>query len=352
MKMFKSKKTVALILTAMTLFSFSGCGSKTNNSSSSNSASSEGKPVKLVFATDGVGSSTYTIGSAMATMLKEYLPKGSTIDVQPISPGGLGAPYLFENGTADITFINGAPAKAAYTSGTLGKPATQKYKALAGHLTNVAAVTYFSTDFVKKHGVNTLEDVVAKKIPIRVGTSPKGSMDEWVAGLVFKKLGVSYDDIKSWGGDVVQAGGAQLSNMLKDGKIDMILNHTSQQSSDVTQDSMTVPVTFVQMGDDLLNYFVSQGFEKIKYPAGLWKGMDKDIIYPGTPDCLYVSSKVSDDIAYALTKGLIEKRDDLVKQFASITPFDPKTAWTPESVGGVPLSAGAEKYYKEAGLMK
>ncbi|KGK86452.1 TAXI family TRAP transporter solute-binding subunit [Clostridium sp. HMP27] len=353
MKMFKTRKAIAMALSAMVLLSFSGCGSKTSSTSSQTTPNSNtSKAVHLVFATDAVGSSNYTIASSLSTTLKEYLPAGSSIDVQPISPGNMGAAYLFENGTADITFINGAPAKMAYNDGTLGKPKTQKFKALAGHLTNVAAVTYFSNAFVKKYGVTTLEDVVAKKIPIRIGTSPKGSMDEWCASLALKHLGVTYADIKSWGGDVINAGGSQLSNMLKDGKVDMILNHTSQQSSDVTQDAMTVPVTFVQMGDSLLNYFVAQGFEKIKYPAGLWKGMEKERIFAGTPDCLYVSSNMPDDIAYALTKGLCEKRDELVKQFASIAPFDPKTAWQPDKVGGVPLSAGAEKYYKEAGYIK
>lgn len=349
MKMFKTRKTIAAALSAIMLFSFAGCGSKTDSTQKSDSA---GKAVHLVWATDAVGSSNYTIASSLATMLKDYLPAGSSIDVQPISPGNMGAAYLFENGTADITFINGAPAKMAYNDGTLGKPKTQKFRALAGHLTNVAAVTYFSNAFVKKYNVKTLEEVVAKKIPIRIGTSPKGSMDEWCASLALKHLGVTYDDIKSWGGDVIQAGGSQLSSMLKDGKVDMILNHTSQQSSDVTQDAMTVPITFVQMGDDLLNYFVSQGFEKITYPKGLWKGMDEDRIFAGTPDCIYVSSSMPDDIAYALTKGLVEKRDELVKQFASLAPFDPKTCWESEKVGGVPLSTGAEKYYKEAGYMK
>lgn len=365
MKMFKSSKVIALVLSLLMLLGMSGCGSKTETAPaksapassapapvSSAPAAPAAKPVKLVFASDQVGSASYTIISSMATMLKGYLTAGSSIDVQPISPGGMGAAYLFENGTADIAFANSAAAKSAYTVGVLGKPATKKFKAIAGHLSNVAAVTYFSTAFVKKYGVSTLEEVVQKKIPIRVGTSPKGSMDEWTASLIFKHFGLTYDDVKKWGGDVIHAGGSQLSNMLKDGKIDMIVNMTSQQSSDVTQDSMTVDVTFVTWGEDLLKYFESQGFLRIKYPAGLWKGMNKEIVWPGSPDVVFVAESMPDDVAYSIAKGLDEKKADLVKQFSSLAPFDPKTAWQPEKVGGVPLHPGAEKYFKEKGYIK
>lgn len=364
MKKFKYSKVIAMVLLVLMLLGMTGCGSTkpaptpaapsvaapTGAPAAPTKASA--KPVQLVWATDSVGSSQYTIVSAMATVLKGYLPAGSSIDVQPISPGGMGAPYLFENKTADISFANGAPAKAAWNEGVLGKPKTQGYRAIVGHLTNVAAVTYFSTAFVKKHGVTTLEEVVAKKIPIRVGTSPKGSMDEWCTSLVFKHFGLTYDDVKKWGGNVIQAGGAQLSDMLKDGKIDMIMNHTSAQSSDVTQDSMTVDVTFVQFGEELLKFFEGQGFQRIKYNKGIWKGMDKDVIWPGTPDCIFVSKDMPDEIAYGLVKGISENKDQFVKQFSSLTPYDPKTAWKPETVGGVPLHPGAEKYYKEVGYMK
>ena len=81
----------------------------------------EGEAVDLLFSTHEVGTSNYTISAGIGTMWQDYLPEGSAIDVQPTSPGGMGAPYLFETGQADIAFINGAPAKWAYEEGTLGK---------------------------------------------------------------------------------------------------------------------------------------------------------------------------------------------------------------------------------------
>ena len=72
----------------------------------------------------------------------------------------------------------------------------------------------------------------------------------------------------------------------------------------------------------------------------------------GTPDCIFVSDKLSEEVVYELTKIMCENRDYLVKVFASLEPFHPETCWQPEKVGGIELHPGAARYFKEAGYMK
>lgn len=311
-----------------------------------------GEAVDVLFSTHSVGSSNYTISAGMATMWLDYLPEGSTVDVQPTSPGGMGAPYLFPDGMADVAFINGAPAKWAYEDGVLGKEPTQDYRALIGSMTAVSAVSFLTQSFIDQYGYDTIEDVVANKVPIRIGCSPKGSMDEKVVEMLLNHLGVTYDDIKSWGGDIVHGGGSDLAAMVKDGKLDMMLDHTSVQSSTMTEIAMTCDVQFLQLKDETLDWFCTQGFERIDIPANSWKGQEVAIVNAGTPDCVYVSKDMDEEVAYQLTKGMCEQRDYLVSQFASIEPFDPETCWMPEKVGNVPLHPGAERYFKEMGYMQ
>lgn len=353
MKMSNTKKVMALALAVIMLFATTACSKPATETAAPAAAEqSAEKPENLLFATFQVGSSNYTISAGLGTLWQNYLPKGSMIDIQPISPGGMGAPYLFEEGKADIAFVNGAPAKWAYEEGSLGKPATQKFRALVGSMTNVSAVNFMTKSFMKKYGVSTIEEVVAKKIPIRIGCSPKGSMDERVVSMMLDYLGVTYDDIKAWGGDVIHGGGGDLSALVRDGKLDFMLDHTSVQSSTMTEIAMTCDIQFIQWGEDLLKYFETQGFERITVPANSWKGQNQEIINAGTPDCIFVAADMSDEAAYALAKGICEKRDYLVNQYSSLAPFDPKTCWKPEKVGNVPLHPGAEKYFKEAGYMQ
>lgn len=362
MKILKVKTILTIILAVVMLLS-TACGAQSTTTENNTSTTEnldvpepetkvEGEPVQLLYATHSVGSATYTISAGLGTLWGSYLPEGSFVDVQPISPGGMGAAYLFESGNADIAFVNGAPAKWAFEKGTLGKQPVQGYRGLVGSLTEVSAISFFTQSFIDKYGVDTLEEVIEKKIPIRIGCSPKGSMDEHVVEMALNYLGATYDDIKSWGGDVVHAAGSELSGMVRDGKLDMMLDHTSVQSSTMTEISMTSDVQFIQWGDDLLDYFVSEGFERIEMPANSWKGQDKAIINAGTPDSIYVSEDMPDEVAYALTKAMAENRDFLIKQYASLKNFNPEVSWKQEKLGGIPLHPGAEKYYREAGYMK
>lgn len=345
------KKQIGIICMALAGAGMLFAGGK-KESGSSASTGSAGKVVSLIFSTDQVGSSTYVKSAGLAQIWQKALPAGSTIDVQPTSPGGMAAPYLFENGAADIAFCNGAPAKWAYENGNLGRPATKKFRALVGSLSAISAVNFMTTSFIKKYGTDEIEEVVAKKYPIRIGCSPKGSMDYRCVELLLQCLGVTPEDIKSWGGDVVNGGGSDLSDMLKNGKLDMILDHTSAESSSMVQNAMTNDLHFTQWRDSTLDFFVKQGFERVTLPANSFKGQTVDVIDAGTPDCVFVKADMDDETAYILTKAMCENREYLIKNYPSMAPFDPTTSWQPGKVGGVPLHPGAERYYREMGYMK
>lgn len=314
-------------------------------------AANAGLNATILFATHEVGTSNYNLSAELAKLWEE---NGiGTVDVQPISPGGMGAPYLFEQGKTDVSFINGAPAKWAAEDGTLGKPPVSGYSAMIGGLTNVSAVNFMTKAFMDKYNVQTVEEAIRQKLPIRIGCSPVGSMDNEVVQILLEYLGTSEEEVKSWGGDVVHGGGSDLSSMVKDGKLDFMLDHTSINSSTMTEIAMTCDVHFNQWEEETLDYFVNEkGFQRITIPANSWKGQTEEIINAGTPDCLFVRTDLDEDVVYWMTKTMCENRDYLVSVLGSIEPFDPTTCWESEKVGGLALHPGAEKYFKEAGYIK
>jgi TRAP transporter TAXI family solute receptor len=321
------------------------------NGSSEASGSAPAALPKTMFATHEVGTSNYNLSTEFSKLWEDE--KVAQVDVQPISPGGMGAPYLFQNPDVGMTFINGAPAKWAKEKGTLGKGPASGYLAMIGSLSSVSAVNFMTKSFMKKYNCTGIEDAFRKKLPIRIGCSPVGSMDNQVVVLLMEYMGVTEDDLKSWGGSIVHAGGSQLADMVKDNRLDYMLDHTSSASSTMTEIALTCDVQFLQWEDATVDWFVNkQGFQHVTLPAGCFHGLDKDIVNPGTPDCIFVSEKLSDDLVYSLTKCLCENRDKLVAEDASLAPFDPKTCWEPERNGGIALHPGAARYYKEKGYMK
>lgn len=354
-----SKKVIGLGLATIMSIGLAACGAKTPAAQppAPTTPTTPGAEAPLdlkanvLFATFEVGTSNYNISAEFGKLWED---KGiGTVDVQPISPGGMGAPYLFEAGKADIAFINGAPARWAMETGTLGKAPTKGYSAMVGELSAVSAVNFLTQDFIDKYKVDTIEEAVRQKLPIRIGCSPVGSMDNEVVMLLLEYLKVTEADIKSWGGDIVRGGGSDLAAMVKDGKLDFMLDHTSVNSSTMQEVAMSVDVKFLQWEDATIEYFVKEkGFQRVTIAPNSWKGQTAEIVNAGTPDVLFVRDDLDEEVVYNLTKILVENRDHLVTIFASLEPFNPKTSWEAERVGGVKLHPGAERYYREAGYMK
>jgi TRAP transporter TAXI family solute receptor len=310
-----------------------------------------GSRVNLVYAAHEVGSASYAISAGLGLLWENYLPAGSSVDVQPTSPGGMGAPYLFA-GDTDIAFVNGAPAKWAYEDGVLGRPPTKAHRALVGRLSSISAVNFMTNAFMRRNNVTTIEEAIRQRLPIRIGCSPIGSMDEKIVNMLLGFLGVSYDDVKRWGGDVIHGGGGELANLVRDGRLDYLLDHTAAESATMNEIAMTSEITFLQWEEATLRWFETQGFERITIRNGTWRNQTRDIINAGSPDCIFVSERISNDVAYTLTKAMCEQRDWLVSQYPSTATFNPATSWEPGRVGSVPLHPGAERYYREMGYIR
>ena len=115
------------VIAASAALSACGGSSASTAASTSTAASSEAAPSveakavdglpdmskeTLNFSSDKVGSGSYNMIVAMSKVL-EKAGGFQTVNVNPDSPGGMGAPYLFASGNTDLAFINGAPAKWA-----------------------------------------------------------------------------------------------------------------------------------------------------------------------------------------------------------------------------------------------
>lgn len=356
MKNVKVLKIMAVVISIMMLVGLTvGCQTKSEPkepaSNQGQEAKVELKPVQLNFATQSVGSSMYVYASAMAQIIEPVLPKGSLIDVQTTSPGGVGAPVIIDNGSADLTLGNAAPAKWAAESGILGNPPTKKVRALVGGLGQDFVNVLFTQDFVNKTGFTTVEEVVENKYPVRIAIKANGSFGEMAAAQVLAVLGVDYETVKSWGGSVTQTGTDAIVSLLKDSKADMTIDHVAAGQSATTELCMTAKMFFPELSASTRQKLNAAGWDNVDIPAGTWKGQDNVIKSVGSPQVVLVSAEVSDDIAYIITKALCEGKEALVNAHNALKSFDPATAWEPGKTGAE-LHPGAIRYYKEMGYMK
>lgn len=328
---------------------FVACGEKKSEDAATSAVA--GKKVHLTFATQEVGTGAYQYASAISNVFLKGLPEGSNIDLTTESPGGVGAPIVLENEQCDIIMCNAGPAKWAKETGILGHEPTKNVKTIGGGLGRDFVNVLFTQDFVKKTGIKTLEELIEKKYPVRLAIKKMGTMGELSARKVLEAYGVTFDDIRSWGGSVDLLGGDAIKIYIQDGKADMTIDHVASGQANTTELCMTKDMYFPQLSDNVLEKLSKDGFDYVSVDANTWNGQTNPIETVGSQQNVLVSAKMDDETAYKLTKALCEGKEELATQIASLSYFDPAKAWKP-SQAGTDLHPGAERYYREKGYLK
>jgi TRAP transporter TAXI family solute receptor len=96
---------------------------------------------------------------------------------------------------------------------------------------------------------------------------------------------------------------------------------------------------------------LNSGFVRYTIKAGLYKdqGVTEAVPTFQSPTVLIASSKVSPEVIYKITKAIVEGRDEFGNVASEMKGV--KASDMAESLG-MPYHPGAEKYYREAGLLK
>ena len=220
-------------------------------------------------------------------------------------------------------------------------------RSIAGGLGHAFANIMFTKKFVESSGCTTLEEVIAKKVPIKIITKKNGSLGELTAERVIEACGISIADFMkfaTWeksGTDAIKSG-------IQDDLYDATIDHVDAGQSTTTEICLTHDMHFVQLAPETLANLNKMGYAPLTMTAGTWNGQDKDIQTMGSQQNVIVPASMPDDVAYALTKAICENKNDIAAAVASLNWFDPKTAGKHE-LNGAPLHPGAVKYYQEMG---
>lgn len=352
----KKKSLLSLFLVFILVASLALTGCQKNNSPKDDDSAQGGEgaganPVHLTFATQEVGTGAYQYASAINTAFLEALPKGSNVDLTTESPGGVGAPIIIENKQADIIMSNAGPAKWAAEDGILDNPKTEDVRAIGGGLGYDFVNVLFTKEFTEKSGITSVEELVEQKYPVRVAVKKVGTLGLLAFEKLFEALGVTAEDIESWGGKVDYLAGDTIKAYLQDGKADITVDHVAAGQANTTELCMTTDMHFPQLADSTLDKLSQMGFAPLVIEADTWKGQTEEIKSVGSQQVILVNAEMEDEVAYALTKGLVEKREELAAQIAGLSHFNPETAWE-DGYLGVEIHPGAKKYYEEAGYIK
>jgi len=304
------------------------------------------QPVTLSIATLDTGSAWYVYGATMAELLRKALPAGSTVDVKPFA-GGVGNAKLVARNETPLGLSFTVTNRWAFEGKEAYDTRLENLRALAGGLDTY----YLVAVAAKKANIASLRDIREKKIGVRIFTQPVGSLGEFGGRQLLRAYGLSYADIKSWGGSTTHVGYNIIIDAFKDGRADMLLAVVTPKHPSVSEIATFTDVAFLPIDEEAVKQLTPLGYTTATMPANTFKNQPEPVRTVGFPTVVITNKDLPEPVAYTITKTLIDNKEALVRGHAGLAAFDPQTAWRPERVG-IPLHPGAERAYREKGWLK
>ena len=284
--------------------------------------------------TGGTSGVYYPLGVAMADIYAKNIPDARTqVQSTKASVENLN---LLQQGRGEIGFALGDSVKDAYEGNEevgFSKP-LDKLRAIAAIYPNFIQIAASA-----EAGVTTATELAGKSVS--VGAAKSGT--EVNARKILAALDMSYDDL----GKVEYLPFAESVELMKNRQLDATLQSSGLGSAALKDLSSTQDVTYVSIPAEVAET-LGAPYAAGVIPAGTYPGQDADVPTLAITNVLVTSSDVSDELAYQMTKLLFENLDQLKAAHAAAGDIDLENAI---KNAPIPLHPGAERFYKEQGLL-
>ena len=243
---------------------------------------------------------------------------------------------LLQKGRGELALALGDSVKLAWEG-----DAEAGFSAPLDKLRGIAAVypNYIQIVASKESGITDLDGLKGKGVS--VGAAKSGT--ELNARAIMTAAGMSYDDL----GKTEYLPFAESVELIKNRQLDATLQSAGLGVSSIKDLATSLDITVVSVPSELVES-LGAPYIAATIPAGTYTGQDADVPTVAVVNFLVTHEGVSDDMAYAMTKELFENLPELEAAHQAAKQIKLENA-----IAGMPLQLhpGAERYYKEKGLL-
>jgi len=285
--------------------------------------------------TGGTSGVYYPMGVAIAKIYTDKMPNTRpTVQATKASVENLN---LLQQGKGELAFTLGDSLAFAWEG---NEEAGFKNK-----LTKLRGVAAIYPNFIqvvasKESGIKTLADLKGKRLS--VGAPKSGT--ELNARAILGGAGISYKDL----GKLEYLPFAESVELMKNRQLDATLQSAGLGVAAIRDLASAVEITIVEIPASLVEK-VGPPYVKAVIPANTYTGQTTDIQGAAVVNYLATRADLSTDLIYAMTKSIFENLNELAAAHSA-----GKALKLEKALEGmpVPLHPGAEKYFKEKGLIK
>jgi TRAP transporter TAXI family solute receptor len=289
---------------------------------------------KIIFMTGSPGGSWQAFGGVLKNLLGQ---KMSDVEVS-VLPGGSGSNVVgIELGKANMGLCNSFVSADAKEGRAPFKNPTVKMR----HLVTLWP-QWFQLFVRADSDIKTVNDLRGK----RIVTLKKGSAGEESLKQVLSIYGLSYKDLAQ----VNFQSAGMFAEMVVDGRVDAAGNIGPVPASYYVHLTQAKPARLISLKDKVeALHKRNSGFIPDKIPAGSYKGVEEDVVTVSNWVHIMVSADMDSNLAYRLTKVLLENYQvirDTRKGWSAVNPKNMAIDL------GIEYHSGSLKYFKEARLIK
>jgi len=297
----------------------------------------QGKPsTSLAFGTSSIGSAFYIISVGMGDIISKKT--GINISVESVGGSDANARALTQK-KIDLAILNSISVATAYMGeGPFAKEGKADLRVIAQGQQALRNLVARSAS-----GIKTPADLKGKKF---IGKRPALADLEMITHALLKAYGVPKDSLK-----ILQtAETKEALEALKMGSADGAIIPAGLRSSTLLELAQSVDVTFLSISDDKMGRILEElgpAFHEGVIPKGTYKGQMEDVKVPALLAEIAVRADFPEDLAYLLTKTLMESEKELANVHSVGKEWTVSNTLRPPPA---PFHSGAIKYFKERGL--
>jgi len=330
MKTNKMKIGSFLILTILIGNLLGACSSNSPESASS------GTNGEIKIATATTTGAYYPIGGVMASILSKNLEDSNF--TAEATGGSAENARLIDSGSVQIGFFGADTLAHAYNGEGDFEGKKIDLAGLARLYSNAFhLVTMADSD------IETVEDIEGKTVA--VGAPGSGTTNK--TKILLSEYGIEFgENIKEKYLDFAEGAAA-----LVDGNVDVVVISVGMPSGNIQELTATHDIKIIPFDEQKAKEVGKKHtyFTTLTIPAGTYDGMDEDIVTIGAANDIAVDPEMDEDLVYEITKILYETHyEEFIRSHAVMKGSTLEIA--PYTV--VPLHPGAERYYKELGVLE
>ncbi len=286
--------------------------------------------------TGGTSGVYYPMGVALSQIFGKALP-GDKVSVQATKASAENL-NLLQAGRGEVAFTLGDALSDAWKGDAeAGFPAPlKKLRGIAGIYPNYIQIVAGADS-----GIKTLADLKGKRVS--VGAPKSGT--ELNARAVLKAAGISYKDLSK----VEYLPFGESVELMKNRQLDVTLQSAGLGVSALRDLAASMKIVVVEIPASVVAKIGDPAYLPAVIPANTYEGQAKDVAAIAVQNFLVTHEGVSTETVYKMTKAMWENLDALVAAHAAGKAIKKENALKGMPV---PLHPGAEKYYREAGLLK